>query len=62
MSGRELAVLGVEVTLSIEKAGRLLGYAPQYDLRSGLDEYIAFVRKHNPQLTASPAPTIAASA
>lgn len=37
-------------TLSIEKANKLLGYKPDYDLRSGLNEYVEFVKKHNPNL------------
>jgi len=35
-------------TLSIDKARRLLGYEPQYPLQRGIDEYVAFVRKHHP--------------
>jgi nucleoside-diphosphate-sugar epimerase len=41
-------------TLSIDKARRLLGYAPAYTLQQGVDEYVDFVRKHNP-LLANPA-------
>ncbi|MCA9668197.1 MAG: NAD-dependent epimerase/dehydratase family protein [Myxococcales bacterium] len=33
-------------TLSIDKAARLLGYAPDYDLQSGVAEYVAFKREH----------------
>jgi len=33
--------------LSIDRAGRDLGFAPRYDLRRGLQEYLAWLR-HNP--------------
>ena len=48
-------ILHREGTLSIEKAGRLLGFAPKYSLESGLAEYIDFVRRHNPRLLAKSA-------
>lgn len=34
-------------TLSIEKAKKLLGYEPKYNLQEGIDEYVACVRKHH---------------
>jgi UDP-glucose 4-epimerase len=37
-------------TLSIAKATRLLGYRPQYTLDRGIEEYVAFIREHNPRL------------
>ena len=37
-------------TLSIDKARRLIGYEPRYDLAAGLEEYIRFVQIHNPNL------------
>jgi nucleoside-diphosphate-sugar epimerase len=40
-------------TLSIDKARRLLGYEPRYSLQAGVDEYVAFVRAHNPVLQAT---------
>jgi nucleoside-diphosphate-sugar epimerase len=42
-------------TLSIEKARELLGYQPDYDLARGIDEYVAFVKEHNPMLAAAAA-------
>lgn len=35
-------------TLSIEKAKRLLGYEPQYDIVRGVREYVDFARQHHP--------------
>jgi len=35
-------------TLSTEKARTLLGYEPRYSLQAGVDEYVAFVKKHHP--------------
>jgi len=35
-------------TLSIQKAQRLMGYAPDYTLEEGIREYVSFVREHNP--------------
>jgi UDP-glucose 4-epimerase len=40
-------------TLSIEKAKNLLGFQPTYDLKKALEEYIAFVKEHNPALFTS---------
>ena len=40
----------VRGTLSIDKARRLLGYEPRYSLQKGVDEYVAFVKKHNRDL------------
>lgn len=37
-------------TLSINKANDLIGYSPQYTLKKGIDEYIEFIKKHNPTL------------
>ena len=37
-------------TLDVGKARRQVGYDPQYSLEAGLEEYIAFVRIHNPSL------------
>jgi len=37
-------------TLSIEKARKLLGYEPRYSLQAGVDEYVAFMKKHPPML------------
>ena len=37
-------------SLCIEKARRLLGYEPAYDLRRGLAEYVEYVRAHHPEL------------
>ncbi len=37
-------------TLSIDKAKKMIGYEPQYDLARGLEEYIKFVQVHNPNL------------
>jgi len=33
-------------SLSIEKAQKLLGYKPEYDLKRGVSEYINFAKKH----------------
>ena len=33
-------------TLSIQKAKRLLGYKPKYDLKNGIKEYIKFLKKN----------------
>ena len=35
-------------TLSIDKARRLIGFEPDYDLEQGIAEYVAFVKEHNP--------------
>ncbi len=35
-------------TLAIEKARKLLGYEPQYDIARGVKEYIEFAREHHP--------------
>ncbi len=40
-------------TLSIEKGRRLMGYEPAYSLQQGVDEYVEFVREHNPNLAQS---------
>ena len=40
-------------TLSIEKAKRLLGFNPEYDLKRGIKEYVEFVKNHNPILQKS---------
>lgn len=37
-------------TLSTEKARKLLGYEPDYDLRSGVREYVEFIVKHHPTI------------
>lgn len=37
-------------TLCIEKARKIIGFNPQYDLRSGIGEYVDFVRKYHPYL------------
>ncbi|WP_291499421.1 NAD-dependent epimerase/dehydratase family protein [Desulfocurvus sp.] len=37
-------------TLSIDKARRLMGYEPAYDLARGVAEYVDFVRRANPEL------------
>ena len=37
-------------TLSIEKARTILGYQPDYDLEKGIDEYVQFIKDHNPSL------------
>jgi len=34
-------------TLSIEKARKLLGYEPEYDLRSGIREYVNYIKEKN---------------
>jgi len=36
-------------TLSVEKANKLLSYTPDYDLESGIAEYMAFIREHHPE-------------
>ena len=36
--------------LAIDKARKLLGYEPVYDLERGLAAYVAFVRAHRPEL------------
>jgi nucleoside-diphosphate-sugar epimerase len=35
-------------TLAVDKARKLLGYEPQYDLQRGIKEYVDFVREHHP--------------
>jgi len=35
-------------TLSIEKAKKLLGFEPEFDLRTGIREYVDFVKDFNP--------------
>jgi nucleoside-diphosphate-sugar epimerase len=35
-------------TLSIDKARRLLGYQPEYELQRGVDEYVEFILAHHP--------------
>lgn len=35
-------------TLSIDKARKLIGYEPKYSLQDGVDEYVAFIKKHHP--------------
>lgn len=35
-------------TLSIQKATKILGYRPRFTLQAGVDEYVRFVRAHNP--------------
>lgn len=37
--------------LDVAKARSLAGYNPKYDLESGLDEYIEYMRKYNPSIT-----------
>ncbi len=37
--------------LSVQKARDLAGYNPKYDLDSGLDEYIEYMRRYNPSIT-----------
>lgn len=39
-------------TLSIEKARRLLGYVPEYDLKKGVKEYVEFLRQYHPLFAA----------
>ena len=38
-------------TLSIDKARKLIGYEPRYSLQAGVDEYVAFIEKHNPMFS-----------
>jgi nucleoside-diphosphate-sugar epimerase len=45
-------------TLSIEKAKKLLGYEPDYDLEEGIAEYVEFVKNYNPYFSdVEPAPS-----
>lgn len=37
--------------LSVAKARELAGYNPKYDLESGLDEYVEYMRRYNPSIT-----------
>ena len=37
-------------TLSNDKARKLLGYEPDFDLRTGLGEYIKFIKENNPKV------------
>lgn len=34
-------------TLSIEKAKKLLGYKPEFDLERGIEEYVEFIKEYN---------------
>lgn len=37
-------------TLSIDKARRLLGFSPEFDLQGGVDEYVEFILKYHPMI------------
>ncbi|MCZ7648661.1 MAG: hypothetical protein M5U26_25955 [Planctomycetota bacterium] len=36
-------------TLSIEKAHKLLGYAPKVDIEEGIEKYVADLKERGPQ-------------
>ncbi len=40
-------------TLSIEKARKLLGYVPDYDLKKGIREYVDFLKQYHPLFVTS---------